>query len=174
MWTSKGCILTFSDFNILEQLQKNITDGRTAFARLLEYKLENAQLMTREDIPPTIATLNSRVRYRIGDATPQVRLLTPDPAQGMVGLSLPLTTMRGMGLLGLAEGEAIALLRDGETAPERLVLEAVIYQPEAALREMAERANARPALRLVHDAAAPVPSQAPDLTGDDDPGPSAA
>ena len=174
MWTGKGCILTFSDFTILEQLQRNITDRRTAFARLLEHKLENAELMTREDIPPIVATLNSRVRYRIGDAEPQVRLLTPDPTQGMVGLSLPLTTMRGMGLLGLAEGEAIALLRDGETTPERIALEGVLYQPEAALRKMAERANTRPALRLVHDAGAPMPSLRPDLAGDDDPGPSAA
>ena len=174
VWTGQGCILTTKDFTILEFLQERRHRFGETYAALLRAKLDAATVIFREDMPAHVTTLNSRVRFRIGDEPPQTRIISHDELQGFVGLTLPLTTLRGLALLGLAAGESIVLPRDGTAAPERVVLEAVLYQPEAARRKM--RATKRPALRLVHSAdTGTVPHRAAVISGgDDDPGPSAA
>ncbi|WP_048648409.1 nucleoside-diphosphate kinase [Nitratireductor soli] len=173
MWTNQGCILTTKDFTILEILQERRTGLSEPLTALLRHKLDSATVVFRDDVPPHVATLNSRVRFRIGGAMPETRIISHDQMQGMVGLTLPLTTLRGLALLGLSDGESLALPRDGADAPHRVLLEAVLYQPEAARQKAGARTRARPPLRLVHDAGALALSM-PHDAGDDDPGPSAA
>ncbi|WP_292896884.1 nucleoside-diphosphate kinase [Nitratireductor sp.] len=171
VWTGQGCILTTKDFTILEFLQERRHRFSEPYAALLRAKLDGARVVLREDAPAHVATLNSRVRFRTGDEQPQTRIISHDELQGFVGLTLPLTTLRGLALLGLSAGETIALPKNAASEPERLVLEAVLYQPEAARRKI--RNMPRPSLRLVHDADA-AKLQTPEYSGDDDPGPSAA
>ncbi|EKF17431.1 nucleoside-diphosphate kinase [Nitratireductor pacificus] len=173
MWTNQGCILTTKDFTILEILQERRGGLGEPMMALLRHKLDSATVVFRDDVPADVATLNSRVRFRIGETAPETRIISHDQMQGMVGLTLPLTTLRGLALLGLAGGESIVLPRDGENAPHRIILETVLYQPEAARQRNAEHARRRPPLRLVHDAGALVTTIGAE-TGDDDPGPSAA
>ncbi|WP_229448638.1 nucleoside-diphosphate kinase [Nitratireductor sp. B36] len=171
VWTGQGCILTTKDFTILEFLQERRHHFSEAYAALLRAKLDGARVVLREDAPAHVATLNSRVRFRTGDEHPQTRIISHDELQGFVGLTLPLTTLRGLALIGLAAGESIVLPRHGNSHPEHLMLEDVLYQPEAARRKM--RAVARPALRLVHNADA-IARHSPEYSDGDDPGPSAA
>lgn len=174
VWTGQGCILTTKDFTILEFLQERRHHFSEAYAALLRAKLDGARVVLREDAPAHVATLNSRVRFRTGDEHPQTRIISHDELQGFVGLTLPLTTLRGLALLGLSAGETIVLPKNAASEPERLVLEAVLYQPEAARRK--NRSMKRPALRLVHSSdAGTIPQRAAFTSGgDDDPGPSAA
>lgn len=174
MWTRKGCILTTRDFAILEILHEQRTELDQSLAALLRHKLASAAVVFHDDVPPDAATLNSRVRYRVGGNAPATRIITHDATQAMVGLALPLTTLRGLALLGLREGEAIILPQRGAGLAERITLEAVLYQPERAGRSAAERVRMRPALRLVHDADAIPPPLPRERGGGEDPGPSAA
>ena len=80
-----------------------------------------------------------------------------------VGLFLPVTTRLGLALLGLSEGQRCSF----ETADgvDSVLLEAVLYQPEAARRErealarMATPAMRRSALRVIPGAFNPSPGQ---------------
>ncbi|WP_295814955.1 nucleoside-diphosphate kinase [uncultured Nitratireductor sp.] len=174
MWTGQGCILTTKDFTILEFLQERRHRLSDAYAALLRAKLNDATVIFRDDVPANVVTLNSRVQFRIGDEPPQTRIISHDALQGFVGLTLPITTLRGLALLGRAAGETLLLPRDGVAPPERLLLEEVLYQPEAERGKM--YATKRPALRLVHNTDMSAASQ-PDALSfgeDDDPGPSAA
>jgi regulator of nucleoside diphosphate kinase len=171
------CRLTAKDHAILETMLERCREPHGEYAALLRRKLAGARLSLDGDIPAGVVTMNSRVIFRADGGPLQTRIVAQSPVVGMVGLLLPVTSLRGLALLGLAEGETIRL-GTGE-ASACLTVETVAYQPEAAQRE-AERRRAGPHLRLVHDAghdAAPVfrpafAMRGPD--GDDDPGPSAA
>src|SRR5690606_31546466 len=104
------------------------------------------------------------------------RIISHERMDTLPGMLLPISTPRGLALLGLAEGqELIVAARHGGT--ERVRLATVHYQPEAARRRRnrsgdAEASVQRPMLRMIrggrHEPFAIG-------TGDhDDPGPSAA
>lgn len=165
------CRLTTKDYAVLETMLERSREPAGAHAALLRRKLAGAGLWLNEDIPADVVTLNSRVAFRAGDAPATTRIVAQAPIDGLVGMLLPVTTLRGLALLGLAEGESVTFGLDETTLT---VLE-VAYQPEAAQREaqMLRVPPARPALRLVHSA--PEPAFAPrGFGGSDDPGPSAA
>jgi regulator of nucleoside diphosphate kinase len=175
------CRLTSKDFSILEvMLERRIASG-DAILPLLRCKVANADVVLVDSIEANVATLNSRVVFRVNGGPAETRTLVQTEVRGMVGAGLPITTMRGLAILGLGEGQSTQIERStGET--ELILLEKVLYQPEAARRQFApKQAEARrPALRLVHSAPANVTplGEKPEIRHrgpyDDDPGPSAA
>ncbi len=180
---SSHCRLTSKDFSILEvMLERRIASG-DRIVPLLERKLAAASVVLVDSIEADVATLNSRVVFRIDGGPAETRTLVQGEVRGMVGTGLPLTTMRGLALLGLREGQSMGI---ESAAGERqtILLEKVLYQPEAARRQFAPQAAPdtppRPALRLVHSAPADVTplGERPKIRQrgpyDDDPGPSAA
>ena len=93
---------------------------------------------------------------------------------------LPITTPRGLALLGLAEGEDF-LLTGYEGLEESIVLQKVQYQPETARREKDAQASPpapaqrKPSLKLIRGAFYELPPLPPaGSDGFDDTGPSAA
>jgi regulator of nucleoside diphosphate kinase len=96
----------------------------------LKRELERAIVVSSAAMPPDVATLDSRVRYR--DETEGVRrtvsLVYPsqaDAAQGKISVLAPV----GTALLGLSEGQSIEWdFPDGSR--HRLKLENVLHQPE--------------------------------------------
>lgn len=181
------CRLTSKDFSILEvMLERRIASGE-AILPLLKCKVANASVVQVDLVEANIATINSRVMFRVNGGKEDVRTLVQSDVRDMVGVGLPITTMRGLALLGLAEGQSVLIERStGET--ELILLEKVLYQPEAARRQFAPKRHMptttapsrRPALRLVHSAPANVTplGERPEIRQrgpyDDDPGPSAA
>lgn len=143
------CVLTTKDHAIVEVMLQRCLGREDPLARLLSDKLSHATVMFREDIPPSVVTLNSRVRFRI-DANPaETRILVHDDLGGAVGMTLPLRSRRGLALLGMMEGESTTVEAAG--GAETLSVVEVLYQPEAARREASRlRAASRPGLRLVH------------------------
>jgi regulator of nucleoside diphosphate kinase len=175
MLENERCLLTTKDFTILEVMLDRGQDA--ALTQLIRRKLDHATVIFREDVPAGIVTLNSRVSYRVGNAAPETRIVSQSRLNGLVGFVLPLTTLRGVALLGLAEGQSITVTTaDGET--ELLSVEQVLFQPEAASRTLAHERSRGRRPRLVYDADA-LPSA---IVADDpfeepfpeDPGPSAA
>ena len=148
-----SCILTTKDFTILEVMLDRCQDPADPIGRLLRRKIEAATVVFRDDIPPTVATLSSRVTYRVNGREPDSRIISPDRMSSPIGLYLPVTTRLGLALLGLTEGQTFAF--DGQEGEESVLLESVLYQPEAARREreaalrLATPAMRRAALRVV-------------------------
>jgi regulator of nucleoside diphosphate kinase len=130
---NEACMLTTKDFTILEVMFDRCLEREGPMAVLLRRKINAATVVFRDDIPPSIATLSSRVTYRVDAAAPESRVLSHDVMASPVGLFLPITTLMGLALLGLSEGQEIRI--DTPEKPRRVHLEAVLYQPEAARRE---------------------------------------
>lgn len=178
--TDDICMLTTKDFTILEVMRERCLGRDDPLAPLLDRKLECATVVFSDDIPENVATLNSRVTFRAGGNDPDTRILSHDQMQhAPVGMYLPINSLRGLALLGLGEGQEI-VLPGNHGVQERIALQKVRYQPEAAKRErtseaLAAQAFRKPKLTLIHDATRdlkPSPGAGPDGFGG--PGPTAA
>ncbi len=182
--------LTTKDFTILEVMLERAIGRDETLRAILQRKVSKAIVVFRQDIAPTVATLSSRVTYRVDDKPAETRVIAHDEMRGLVGTILPITNPRGLALLGLSEGQSMEIARADGTR-EILTLEAVIYQPEAAQRKLEmtggeetepEAGRPRgPILRVVHRSedlpAKPVTkimATSDNGNGFDDPGPSAA
>jgi regulator of nucleoside diphosphate kinase len=180
----RRCCLTTKDFSILEaMLERRIASGDPILA-LLRQKLEDATVVSVLSVGADVVTLNSRVIFRVDAGEAETRTLVQQDARGPVGLNLPVSTMRGLSMLGMSEGNKVTVARPGG-GQETILIEKVVYQPEAAKRAIAARVEpplpaGRPALRLVHSAASDVQplgekwKMRQTRHDDDDPGPSAA
>lgn len=172
-----ACILTTKDFTILEVMLERCLGRSDPMRELMQRKINAATVVFRDDVPADVATLNSRVTYRVNDREPDSRVISQDRMTSPIGLFLPITTAQGLALLGLAEGQAFKVT-NSEGFDEIVTLEQVHYQPEAAKREkdamarLKEPVRQQPFLRLVGGTAYEQPLLSrPDF---DDPGPSAA
>jgi regulator of nucleoside diphosphate kinase len=156
-------ILTTKDLTLLEVMLDRSAGADDPLLPLLRRKIRHAIVMLRGDVPSDVATLSSRVSFRVDGGEPDQRVLcAAAPGEGAVGLLLPITTRRGLALLGLVEGQAIEIEAEGDRR-ERLVLERVHYQPEAARNEADARLRLtqplarRAALRVIDGARAAGP-----------------
>jgi regulator of nucleoside diphosphate kinase len=175
---AETCILTTKDFTIIEVMRDRCAADSPLVA-ILKRKIETAQVVFRDDVPENVATLSSRVTFTVNGDTTDTRVLSHDAMVSAVGTFQPITTPRGLAVLGLAEGEAFRLT-DREGREERIVLEKVQYQPEAARREREfsaasySSARCKPVLKLVRGALYGQPLPPARADGSDDSGPSAA
>ena len=176
-----ACILTTKDLTILEVMLDRCMGRDDPMAPLLRRKIESALIVFRGDVSEIVATLNSRVRFAVDDGHAQTRVLSHDPMHHPNGLFLPITSPRGLALLGVSEGQSFRLpVNDGSV--ETLRLEKVLYQPEKTRRERERTAmvepsgGRRPQLKLIRGAhyGRAHASVAAEPDGYDDPGPSAA
>lgn len=182
MPNADNCVLTTKDHAILKTMLERCLGAGDPLRPLLESKLRTATVMFREDIPPAVVTLGSRVTYSIDDEPEETRTVVADGAQGTVGSTLPITHPRGLALIGLSEGQSL-VIRKIDGGEEKVTVEQVLYQPEAARhaasRRERQRAAAPAMLRVVHRSEgmpqAPAARRAANADpGFDDPGPSAA
>lgn len=178
--SQETCILTTKDFTILEVMRDRCHGRDDPLAPILKRKIASAIVVFRDDVPANVATLSSRVTFIVDDGAPDTRVISHDRMSSSVGMFLPITNRRGLALLGLIEGVEFILAND-DGREERIRLEKVHYQPEAARREReaAKRSAAptrgRPALRLVRGEFPETGTRVPvGPDGFDDPGPSAA
>ena len=76
--------------------------------RLLRLKLSTATFVTADDVAPDVAAIGSRVHFTIDDLLVDSRIIGPEKAAPSL-LSLPITTIRGLALLGLKTGDTIVV-----------------------------------------------------------------
>jgi regulator of nucleoside diphosphate kinase len=177
--TSTVYRLTAKDFAMIEAMLMRRRAFADPIVPMLERKLAESRVVAMGVVEPDLATLNSRVTFRVGGGSSQTRTLVQAEASAPVGLSLPVATWRGLCLLGMRAGQS-ALAERPDGPAEEVVLEDVVYQPEAARRAAQDRAAERShhGLKLVHSAPAgdwPLGGRGKiRQTEGDDPGPSAA
>lgn len=172
-------ILTTKDFTILEAMCDNPLGRHDLLVPLLRRKIGKAIVVFRDDLPDGIASINSRVSFRVNGGEIDTRVISTGQVTAPVGMFLPITTLRGLALLGLVEGQNI-LVPNADGVDERILLEKVEYQPEASRRErqmlgQSPVTQGKPLLRVVTGGisqAHRLVLVAPD--GYDDPGPAAA
>lgn len=177
--SKETCILTTKDFTILEAMRDNPLVRDDRLVPLIQRKIDAAIVVFREDLPAGVASLSSRVTFRVNGGQADTRVLSTGSVNAPIGMFLPITTTRGLAMLGLSEGQDImATAPDGHE--EQILLERIDYQPERARREtQAMKARfstqTKPRLQVISGGLRQVP---PVLSvprnGDDDPGPSAA
>ncbi|WP_338608780.1 hypothetical protein V6617_02155 [Pelagibacterium nitratireducens] len=162
--------LTPRDFAILETMLADHLGDDELLIDAIRKKMQFAKIVFADDLPAEIVTIGSRVAFTVDDGWPQERrLVTLEhyvPGQDHQSVA----SLRGIGLLGQAAGDKIAIDFSGRVVA--LEIHAVLYQPEAE-----SRARRKPAdLHLVEsrgDSQQPV-SRHSGLQPGDDPGPSAA
>jgi regulator of nucleoside diphosphate kinase len=147
------CHLTTKDANILEVMLERLGDGDECIARLLRDKLATATITLHNGVDPRTATINSRVEFSVDGAPSDQRILVYGGESAYPGMTLPITAMRGLALLGLTAPCSIRCDRpDGPS--EELRLLRVLYQPEA--RRSIEDPMAPGALRTAEQSSAVV------------------
>ncbi len=169
MESDPPCQLTALDMGVLEGMMDRLESQAAAdsdIARLLRRKLTAARVRLCDDIDPCVATINSRIEFRVDRGIVETCVLTHGGERALPDSALPIASLRGLALLGLAEGDTIAIQRaDGRT--EVLGVVRVAHQPEAA------RLKRRPARFGIIDGGrrSRTGNLGPE---DDDPGPRAA
>lgn len=186
MSTTARCFLTAKDFTVLEVLLDRRVNRDEFFLRLLRRKLSAAMVVFQEDLSSQVATINSRVAFSIDGQLSDNRILVHAGEDAYPDLSLSITTLRGLALLGLTAGETILVERSADRI-ETIRLDAVSYQPEAADRKKRLLQRSLSGTGTARDTGAPVVSlasrrkaaskhqiEASTDPDDDDPGPRAA
>ncbi len=129
--------VTESDKRKLEDILdyvRSVRNGDQRYAEMLEQKLERAEAVAAEKIPPDVITMNSQVRVRDLDTRRVVvyTLVFPrdaDFSKNQISILAPI----GTALLGHSVGDIIDWKVPAGT--RRLKVEAVLYQPEEAGHE---------------------------------------
>lgn len=134
MLNTPQCRVTAKDFTILGNMIRRTPPYDDRLLRLLRRKLSMASVFLPEDIAPDVATINSRVEYRVDDGRTEACVLVHDEGNASLGLALPISTLRGLALLGLSAGDSVPIeSQDGRI--ETVCLETVAYQPESARKK---------------------------------------
>jgi regulator of nucleoside diphosphate kinase len=110
-------------------------------AALLARELKRSIVMDDSQIPSHVATMRSRVEFRIeGTGLAQVATLTYPGEGHLYKDAISILTPLGSAILGLSEGQSISYAGpDG--GPVRVTILRILYQPEADRRRKTRRVD---------------------------------
>jgi regulator of nucleoside diphosphate kinase len=161
--------LTARAASVLTAMLDYSPSAQPAFVALLRRKLSRSSICFGDDIPPGVVTLNSQVLYTVDGELEGPHLIVSSEGDDFPDYALSVHEIRGLALLGLAEGESIHVEEDGET-PTMLSVVKVSLQSDG---------NPAPGLRGKSGGSSSVLAfrgrpQAGPSPDPDDPGPQAA
>lgn len=116
----------------LERLLDGLPDNAMPGKAALEAELQRAGVVEPADVPPTVVTMNSKVRFAIEGAGNEfcLTLVYPKDIDGSAERISVLAPV-GSALLGLSVGDELEWPRPGGGMTKVRVVE-IVYQPEAA------------------------------------------
>lgn len=125
-------LLSKTDVERLEKLIDSLPPDRTPGIQNLEQELERGTLADAREIPPSVVTMNSRVRFRVDSSNKEFCLTLVYPKDVKAdGSTVSILAPVGSALLGLSEGDAIEWpTQNGKLQHVRI--EEILYQPERA------------------------------------------
>lgn len=121
----------YKRLELLLDAMNSVPQNRRDDLSCLEAELELCKVVTPDEIPANVVTLNSRVKYLDLDSQ-QERIMTlvfPSNADISAG-RISVTTPIGAAILGYAEGDVVEW--KGFSGRKAIRIEEVLYQPEAA------------------------------------------
>lgn len=111
---------------LLESLSHNAFPGRDD----LEAELARAEVVDPKEIPPTVVTMNSTVRFRVESSAEEFCLTLVYPKDvDTSGEKISILAPVGSALLGLSQGDEIEWPKPGGGVLRVRIVE-VTYQPE--------------------------------------------
>ena len=125
-------VITERDAGRLEALLAKMPAGSFPGKAALEGELDRADIVDPEGIPPTVVTMNSRIRFRVTSSNEEfaLALVYPkdvDESGGTISVLAPV----GSALLGLSQGDEIEWPKPGG-GTLKVRIEEILYQPERA------------------------------------------
>lgn len=123
-------VLTSQDLERLEDLLESLPSNAFPGKEELRDELDRAEIVEPNQIPPSVVTMNSTVRFRI-DASGEdfcLTLVYPKDVDGS-GDKISILAPVGSALLGLSTGDEIEWPRPGGGTIKVRIVE-VVYQPE--------------------------------------------
>lgn len=128
--TRPKVIISKTDADRLNELLASLPDNAFPGMAELEGELERAEIVDSKDMPSTVVTMNSKVRFRVSSSQTEfcLTLVYPkdvDASGGTISILAPV----GSALLGLSQGDEIEWPRPGG-GKMRVRIEEVVYQPE--------------------------------------------
>lgn len=123
-------VISSLDADRLERLMDSLPAGAFPGKSDLENELARAEIVEPEDIPSTVVTMNSTVRFRVESSSEEftLTLVYPkdmDSGSGKISILAPV----GSALLGLSQGDEIEWPKPGGGVL-RVRIEEIVYQPE--------------------------------------------
>lgn len=123
-------IVSSTDVERLDKLLESLPEDAFPGRADLEAELDRAEIVDPQELPASVVTMNSTVRFRVLESGEEfsMTLVYPrdmDEAGGTVSILAPM----GSALLGLSEGDEIEWPRPGG-GDMHVRIEEVKYQPE--------------------------------------------
>lgn len=131
MDTRPKIVISSLDAERLESLLESLPEGAFPGRAALEAELLRADVVDPEQIPPTVVTMNSTVRFRVASAEDFNLTLVYPKDVGASGDRISVLAPVGSALLGLSQGDEIEWPRPGG-GMLKVRIEEVTYQPERA------------------------------------------
>lgn len=125
-------VISSLDAERLERLLEALPDEAFPGKEEFEEELARAEVVEPQDMPPTVVTMNSTVRFRVESSKEEftLTLVYPkdmDASSNKISILAPV----GSALLGLSQGDEIEWPKPGGGVL-RVRIEEVTYQPERA------------------------------------------
>jgi len=123
-------VISSLDAERLVSLLESLPDGAFPGRDDLEAELARAEIVDSKEIPPTVVTMNSTVRFQIESSSKEflLTLVYPKNADAS-GSTISILAPVGSALLGLSKGDAIEWPKPGGGVLRVRIVE-VTYQPE--------------------------------------------
>lgn len=122
--------LTARAASVLTAMLDRAAGAEPAFTALLRRKLGRSSVCFGSDIPQGVVTLNSHVLYTVDGELAGPHLIVASEGDDFPDYALSIHEIRGLALLGLAEGQSIFVEEDDD-APTRLAVVKVGFQSES-------------------------------------------
>jgi regulator of nucleoside diphosphate kinase len=125
-------LVSSTDMERLERLLESLPNGAVPGKADLEAELDRAEVVDPKDIPPSVVTMNSTVKFKVESSQEEfcLTLVYPkdvDASGGTISILAPV----GSALLGLSEGDEIEWPRPGGGTLQ-VRIEEIVHQPERA------------------------------------------
>ena len=123
-------VISSLDADRLEELLESLPRGAFPGKAALEAELARAEIVDPKEIPPTVVSMNSTVRFRVESSSEEftLTLVYPkdmDSSSSKISILAPV----GSALLGLSQGDEIEWPKPGGGVL-RVRIQEIVYQPE--------------------------------------------
>lgn len=130
MENKPNIIVSSVDAKRLETLLDALSPNSFPGMAELEAELERAQIVAPQEVPPTLVTMNSTVKFRMQPSGEECVMTLVYPGnEDSLGEKISIFAPVGSALLGLTQGDEIEWPRPGGGKMRVSIVE-VVYQPE--------------------------------------------
>lgn len=107
-------VISTLDADRLESLMESFSESTFPGKAELEAELERAEIVEPKDVPPTVVSMNSTVRFRVQSSDEEFKLTLVYPKDmDSSGNKISILAPVGSALLGLSEGDQIEWPKPG-------------------------------------------------------------